>query len=287
MKQWMGWLGLAALVACDPPTRLEGFSRTDSGLEFQLHAIGDPEDTLAFDRMTTVRAFVRTMNDSLLWTNTGYEVEHSFAVGNVQDHQFEEALRMLVIGDSATFLLPGPSLSSLKPGLPSELLRVTLSILSCEPQEDVAFRKTYEPLWRTFPDERKALQHFFEATDPSAIIDLNGMVVVVVNEGQGEHPSFQDDVTVTFEGFFPDGRKFDSTVDRNEAFDYTVGEQGQVLMGFDLGLRQLREGGEAYLILPSDLAFAERGSTNGVVPPGATVIYHVFLEKVTKQRNGV
>lgn len=107
------------------------------------------------------------------------------------------------------------------------------------------------------------------------MITESGLEYIEIKAGGGAAPRRGDTVQVHYTGTFPDGRKFDSSVDRGQPFEFRLGMQ-EVIEGWDEGLALMKVGGKARLIVPPQLAYGEMGAA-GVIPPNATLHFEVEL----------
>jgi peptidylprolyl isomerase len=110
----------------------------------------------------------------------------------------------------------------------------------------------------------------------------DGLKYTDTTVGTGAEAEPGHKVTVNYTGWLDQnghkGRKFDSSLDRNQPFTFTLGAQ-QVIRGWDEGVAGMKVGGKRTLTIPPDLAYGPRGA-GGVIPPDATLIFDVELLKV-------
>ena len=83
-------------------------------------------------------------------------------------------------------------------------------------------------------------------------------------------------IKLMYKGYFLDGTLVDYTPN-NWAFEFVLGQEGQLIDGLQLALYKLKKGEKAKIILPSRLAFGEKGSSNGAVPPYTPLVYQIEL----------
>jgi FKBP-type peptidyl-prolyl cis-trans isomerase len=93
--------------------------------------------------------------------------------------------------------------------------------------------------------------------------------------GNGATAQAGQSVVVHYTGWLTNGQKFDSSVDRNDPFDFRLGA-GQVIPGWDQGVAGMQVGGKRKLTIPPNLAYGSRGA-GGVIPPNATLVFEVEL----------
>jgi len=107
------------------------------------------------------------------------------------------------------------------------------------------------------------------------ITTKSGLQYLDVETGQGAVAAAGKMVTVHYTGTLRGGKKFDSSVDRDEPFTFHLGV-GQVIKGWDEGVAGMRIGGKRKLIIPPELGYGSRGA-GSVIPPGATLFFEVEL----------
>ena len=121
------------------------------------------------------------------------------------------------------------------------------------------------------------IDNYLDENNIDAKKSRTGLRYVIHDEGLGSIPQSGNIVKVHYTGTFLDGTKFDSSYDRNKAFEYTHGV-GQVIRGWDEGLEYIGETGKITLYIPSVLAYGARGS--GDIGPNENLIFDIELLSV-------
>jgi len=107
----------------------------------------------------------------------------------------------------------------------------------------------------------------------------SGLQIIDTKVGTGPMPKPGQICVVHYTGWLyqdgQKGKKFDSSVDRNDPLEFPVGQR-KVIAGWDEGVATMKVGGKRTLIIPPELGYGARGA-GGVIPPNATLIFDVEL----------
>ena len=107
----------------------------------------------------------------------------------------------------------------------------------------------------------------------------SGLQIIDSKEGTGATPKPGQTCFMHYTGWLYEngqkGKKFDSSVDRNEPFEFPIGQR-RVIAGWDEGVASMKVGGKRTLIIPPELGYGARGA-GGAIPPNATLMFDVEL----------
>ncbi|MGB6652243.1 MAG: FKBP-type peptidyl-prolyl cis-trans isomerase [Xanthobacteraceae bacterium] len=110
----------------------------------------------------------------------------------------------------------------------------------------------------------------------------SGLGIIDTKVGTGASPKPGQTVVVHYTGWLYEngkrGKKFDSSVDRGQPFEFPIGK-GQVIAGWAQGVATMKVGGKRTLIIPPNLGYGANGA-GGVIPPNATLIFDVELLRI-------
>ena len=97
-----------------------------------------------------------------------------------------------------------------------------------------------------------------------------------IRVGNGETAKEGSRVRVHYTGWLTNGKKFDSSVDLGQPFDFRIGNS-EVIKGWDEGVAGMRVNGKRQLRIPPALAYGEKGTEDGSIPANATLIFDIQL----------
>lgn len=102
-----------------------------------------------------------------------------------------------------------------------------------------------------------------------------GLKTEDIKIGAGREVKSGDTIKIHYSGTLTNGKKFDSSYDRNQPFETQIGV-GRVIKGWDVGVIGMKVGGKRRLTIPPDMAYGSRGA-GAAVPPNATLIFELEL----------
>ena len=118
------------------------------------------------------------------------------------------------------------------------------------------------------------------ASAGAASAPASGLVYRSLKDGGGSAPIATDVVRVHYRGTFPDGREFDSSIARGQPAEFPL---NRVIKCWTEGVQKMKVGGKAQLVCPPAIAYGERGTPGGPIPPNATLHFEVELLGIVKR----
>lgn len=123
---------------------------------------------------------------------------------------------------------------------------------------------------------RNMSEDLLAQANENAVTTPSGLKYVDMQAGQGPCPRPGQTVIVHYTGWLTNGKKFDSSVDRGQPFNFVLG-QGMVIKGWDEGVATMHIGGKRRLVIPPGLAYGSKDIGNGLIPPNSTLVFDVEL----------
>lgn len=280
------WL-IILLSACGSKSPYPGFSKDRKGFYYQLHSLSENPVAIGEGDYITADFTYMTIRDSVFFEGRRkIKLEKPAYEGAVED-----CIRMLHPNESATFILAaGPFFKqTLETDLPAFLdetsdFKIRVDIIEVQSANEFEKEKLAFLNWiDDFGDyEKEILRQYLMEERISVTPDSSGLICIPVIVGTGPNIERGDTITINYEGRFLNGKFFDSTVRRNQPFQFVFGTEWQVIKGIEQGLSLMREGEKALFIMTSELAFGDEGSSTGIIPPFTSLVFEVEIVKVSK-----
>lgn len=275
----------AIVYSCSHVSRYEGYSRSGADMHYRLRVLGEGVENAVPGDYITVDIHYSTLADSAFFSGRRkFRLAEPSYKGSV-----EECFNMMKTGDEADFIINAHNFFIKTLGVtPPEFLKededFKVSITMLDIQTEQSYLKEKEAFLGWIDNfgeyERVKLQHFISEEQLLATPDSSGLYYIPLNEPGGKKIEPGDTLEIHYEGRFLYGRFFDSTRKRDEAFQFVYGQEWQVLEGLEKAIGQMHEGEKALVILPSELAFGEYGSSTGIIPPHTSLVFEVEILSV-------
>ena len=293
MKRYLFLIPLVFVLACihHSDSKYKGYSTKNGKDYYKYTDLGNnPKEPHKGDVMEVMISYSK-MNDSLFWDlrDNGFP----FAVYVPYDTlksggSYQKILLGGNEGDSINFIVPAYDVfrNILHLNLPhflhkGDMMKVSTRILSIMNPEQYAdkqkkireFRKDMDM------DEQLNLLHYITVNNIPAEAKQDNIYYISTTKGSGNEVQNKSTVTIAYKGYFLNGHVFDS-VSVKAPLQFRLGDTAQVITGLEIGIKKMQEGEKAKIIIPSQLAFGDNGSSTGIVPPYTSVIYEVTMLKV-------
>lgn len=276
-------LSSLALSSCRSPlpAQLEGYSPLAGGAYYRLWELGEGSETACPGDYITVQLRYATWEDSTFFEGgRRFMLEASRFKGSI-----DECFSSLSEGDSASFYINSvdfftKTLATSLPDFLDSTLAMRVDVRMIEVVDSATFASEKEAFLHWIEDfreyEKVVLRQYLMRERISTQL-TDSLFYLPISPGSGDYPRDGDTLTIEFEGRFLDGKYFDSTLKRGEAFQFVLGQKWQVIDGLERAVRMMRQGEHSIFILPSAVAFGEEGSSTGIVPPYTPVVFEVEL----------
>lgn len=272
--------GAIFLVACGTS---ESFEIHQSGLEYYFPSKGPSNMRPQKGDLLVLKLKYYNSKDSLLFTTD--EINNEFRMQMKEPSHsggcIEDAFAMMAIGDSMIARIDAADFYSQTRHIDipefiqdGEKLRFEIKLLDLKKVDEIADLvrgvKVVDEV-----DEMQQLKEYLNLTNVTEEPTSTGLYIVEMKEGSGDYPVNGDVVSIHYLATFISGKPFSNTYQSGMPFRFELGT-GEVIDGLDEGVRNVKKGGQARLIIPSKLAYGNEGKGDKI-PPFSTLIFEIEL----------
>jgi len=274
-----GLIFLSVLSSCNKKSH---YTEHSSGLEYNLVEMNPEGQTPKPGDILVVSFSVQNSSGDMVESNESYRLQLGRPI--YQGDLFT-GLSMIQVGDSVQFRLDALAYyeKTRKRDMPdvfeigdkaiiSLRLKQILSPENLETERLGIYHKDED-------QEMELLQDYLKNANIDKTPNESGVYVIVKTMGNGVMAQDGKKLKVHYTGTTIDGKVFDSSLQRNQPLEFQLGK-GQVIRGWDEGLRGLKAGTKAKLIIPSKLAYGQKGFKN-LIQPYSTLIFEIEIIEVS------
>lgn len=249
--------------------KIEGYSSIDDGVHLKL--ISFEGDAKSYQNGDYINASFSVYNKD----KTKYQ-NFKYIPFLPTDKDFDQIFTQLNEGDSIELLVSksifdNNSFGFSSIGFKSDFIKINLKIHNfLNEQEYNDFQKQNDKELV----EQQILKQYLAAENK--VEKINGIYYVKLKETSNQVVRRGDLINILYTGSFVNGVVFDTTFSK-EPFELVYGTPNQVIDGLEKVLKVLKNGEKAKIIIPSQFAFGEKGSSTGIIPPYSTVIYNLEI----------
>ena len=272
---------LVAAVLCLTAVSCRKYSgfKHRSHLYYQFHQLNEEQEQPQTGDFVMVNMALR-MDDTVLSPMT----QNNMLMDELYKGDIYTALRMMHIGDSATFIFDGRKFYEEFLGM-GEYPYGKKPIYADIKLLRIMSKQNLEKAEERYEEHKEKMR----LHEDSIICDyankhhldnkVAGMYCIYLNVGDGEKAIKGQTVEILYSARLLDNTKFDGCEDPNNTLTVEVGA-GQVAPGLDIMLRHMREGDKMTMVVPSSLGFGEKGSMEMNIPPYTPLVFDVEMLRI-------
>ncbi|MCX6273226.1 MAG: FKBP-type peptidyl-prolyl cis-trans isomerase [Bacteroidetes bacterium] len=268
------------------------FQKTSSGLRYKLIKTIPNAPKPAAGDVVELAMIYKNARDSVLFDNSKGQYNFTYVLENSSfPGDFNEALKLFGTGDSATFLLKADSfyLQTLKmkkvPAFVKKGSDLTFNVRVISVTSNAAFIKKQmaQVQEQNAKDDKlrqieaDSLKNYISHQKITVTPSPDGLYYISLRDGNGPSPVMGNKVVINYKGSYLTGDVFDSSYDTGMPFEFKLGSHS-VIKGLEEGVKLMKKGGKARLIIPSSLGYGANPA--GDIPPFTSLIYEVELLEV-------
>ena len=278
---------LFAVVSCKKSTSaIEGYTRDNEGFYFKLVALGDGNDHPTTDQVIVVDAVMKTQSDSVFW-DTKHDAQNGLYISlskNDIKRSCNSYFLNLVEGDSASLYVNPKAFfrNYFNTDVPAFCAKDTLIKFDIKLNQIIS-KAEYSALKKmaefnnnedTELEELQSIYAYLSHHYPKVEADCDGLFILEKTTTSNENVSSGKHIKLELEGFFLDGKSVDNT---KQQLEFIYGTPDQLIKGLNIVIGTLKKGEFIKIIVPSRLAFGEKGSSNGSIQPYTPLVYNIKI----------
>ena len=275
-----------AVVGCGPKSDIPGFKKTDTGLHYKFIEQNAKGEQVQQGDVLVAEAIVR-FNEDTIFANIGKPERLFCAMEGTFDGDLAEGLLMLHKGDKAVFAVDADKMAeyfngkmppSYQKGQGHQMyyeINVVDIVTAAEIQEEQD--NFYKNMEEAQAKEPELIANYVKENSITVAPDENGVYMVIRKKGNGPNVAAGKTVAMHYTGRLLDGTVFDSSEGR-EPLTYVVGQMS-LIPGWEKSVMGMPQGTQMTLVIPSAMAYAERGAGN-LIPPFSPLVFDVEIVSV-------
>lgn len=277
----------------------DGWRMNDNGMKFKFHTVNKEGQVAEVGDLASLHMIITSEDGKVSIKNSYKEKGGKPVLFPVRVSSFPgdiyEAVRMMATGDSASFLLDTDSMYAyvFKKPVPTNLnpdgnLLCTIKMLEIENQkkyleelqrkDSLRAAAKEEEIKARNKKEQAEIQAYLNKKQYKSAVTETGLHIVKTKMTEGAYPEAHQTALINYTVWLLNGTKVESTEDIGKPFAFNI-DENMIIKGWEEGVKNMRVGEKAYLIVPSHLAYRDK-SIAGKIPPNSVLVIYVELLSV-------